>query len=71
MTSQGSGGNTLNNINQAVQLGAMLQGISQNEIGRGQAARQASMAQMPRPQAMGSYQPTAHDPRLRQVLGLR
>jgi hypothetical protein len=70
-TPPSSGSNTLNNVNQAVQLGAMLQGISQNEIGRGQAARQASMASMPRPPAMGTYQPTAYDPRLRQALGLR
>jgi hypothetical protein len=65
----GGGGNTLGNINNAVQLGATLQSIFRNEGDRRRAM--SSQAQLPRPQQMAPYQPTAYDPRLQQILGRR
>jgi hypothetical protein len=68
---QPQGSNTLANLNNWVGLGATLGSIAQSESDRARANRQANMVNLPRPQPMTGYQPTADDPRLQQILGRR
>lgn len=71
-TSSGGGfGQTLGTVNDAVQLGALVQNLFQGESDRNLGMRNAAMANMPRPQGMSGFQPTAYDPRLQQALGRR
>lgn len=76
-TGGGGGSNTLNNVNQAAQLGLTLQQIAQ--MNSGASARAQALSAAPRGGSSVQYQPTAgnnpatvgQDPRLQSLLGQR
>ena len=59
---------SMNNVNQALQMGLTLQQIFQNEQQRGAAARAQAIAGMQNRGAAPQYQPSALDPRLQQIM---